>query len=129
MRARKLIVVGVVIGAMTLTLSAFYARRGANPAEMVSASVTRGDIVDTVVATGALEAVTTVQVGSQLSGSVQALYADFNSIVKKDEVIARLEPSIYQSEVDQARANLQKAQADADRLAVTVADAETQLKR
>lgn len=129
MRARKLIVVGVVIGAMTLTLSAFYARRGASPAEMVSAAVTRGDIVDTVVATGALEAVTTVQVGSQLSGSVQALYADFNSIVKKDEVIARLEPSIYQSEVDQARANLQKAQADADRLAVTVADADTQLKR
>jgi len=129
MKFRKPILVGVAVAATTLTLGAFYAKRGGSTTEVLSSPVTRGSIVDSVVATGALEAVTTVQVGSQLSGTVQALNADFNSIVRKGEVIARLEPSLYQSEVDQARANLAKSEADVERLAVTVADAQTQLNR
>ena len=68
--------------------------------------VTRGDIVDTVGSTGTLQAVTTVQVGSQVSGNISWLGADFNSIVKKGQVIARLDPSLFQAQVEQARANL-----------------------
>ncbi len=130
MRAhKKLMLAGAAVVATTLTVGAFYAKRGGTDAAVATAVVSRGDIVDTVVATGALEAVTTVQVGSQLSGTVQALYADFNSIVHKGEVLARLEASLYQSQVDQADGNLTRAQADLDRLAVTVDDANTQLKR
>jgi HlyD family secretion protein len=130
MRAhKKLLLAGAAVVATTLTVGAFYAKRGGPDAAVITAVVSRGDIVDTVVATGALEAVTTVQVGSQLSGTVQALYADFNSIVHKGEVLARLEPSLYQSQVEQADANLRRSQADLDRLAVTVDDANTQLKR
>jgi HlyD family secretion protein len=62
-----------------------------------------------------LQAVTTVQVGSQVSGNISWLGADFNSIVKKGQVIARLDPSLFQAQVDQSKANLQKAQADVAR--------------
>ena len=89
----------------------------------------RGDIVDTVGATGALEAVTTVQVGSQVSGIIEALYADFNSIVRAGEVIARLEPSLFETQIEQGRANLARSEADLERLRVTLDDAKNQLAR
>ena len=86
--------------------------------EVATTALARGDVVDTVGATGALEAVTTVQVGSQVSGIIDALYADFNSIVRAGEVIARLEPSLFESQVEQSRANLARADADVQRLTV-----------
>ena len=130
MRAhKKLMLAGAAVVATTLTVGAFYAKRGGTDAAVITASVSRGDVVDTVVATGTLEAVTTVQVGSQLSGTIQTLYADFNSIVHKGEVLARLEPSLYPSQVDQAQANLTRAEADLDRLGVTVDDSNAQLTR
>src|SRR5437764_8437339 len=99
------------------------------PPTVSTAKVTRGDIVDTVGATGQLQAVTTVQVGTQVSGTVQQLSADFNSLVHKGQVIARLDPSLFQTQIEQARANLLRAQADLDRLRVTLNDAQTKLKR
>jgi HlyD family secretion protein len=83
----------------------------ASAAEYMTAKVERGNLRNTVTATGTLQAVTTVQVGSQASGTISALYADFNSTVKKGQVVAQLDPSISQAQVEQARANLQQAQA------------------
>ncbi len=80
-------------------------------------------------ATGTLQAVTTVVVGSQVSGNIKALYADYNSIVKKGQVIAVLDPSLLETQIEQARANLVKSQAELDRLAVTLEDAQSKLKR
>ena len=97
--------------------------------EVSTVTVSTGDVVDTVGATGALEAVTTVQVGSQVSGKIEELYADFNSIVRAGEVIARLDPSLFETQVEQARANLIRAQADVERLTISVDDAETKLVR
>ena len=97
--------------------------------EVSTVTVSSGDVVDTVGATGALEAVTTVQVGSQVSGKIQELYADFNSIVRAGEVIARLDPSLFETQVAQARANLIRAEADVERLTVSVDDAATKLVR
>lgn len=97
--------------------------------EVATTALARGDVVDTVGATGALEAVTTVQVGSQVSGIIDALYADFNSIVRAGEVIARLEPSLFESQVEQSRANLARADADVQRLTVALEDARTRLRR
>jgi len=91
--------------------------------------VDRGDIAETVGATGTLEAVTTVQVGTQVSGNIKALYADFNSIVHKGQVVAELDPSLFQTQIEQGRANLTRAEAEVERLRVTVADATTKLER
>ena len=62
-------------------------------------------------ATGTLQAVTTVQVGSQASGTISALYADYNSVVKKGQVVAQLDPAVSKAQVDQAQANLAQARA------------------
>ena len=97
--------------------------------EVSTVRLVRGDILDTVGAVGALEAVTTVQVGSQVSGIIEALYADFNSIVRVGDVIARLEPSLFEMQTEQARANLARAEAEVERLRVTLQDTQAQLTR
>jgi HlyD family secretion protein len=97
--------------------------------EIRTTTVSQGNIVDSVGATGTLEAVTTVNVGSQVSGIIDELNVDFNSIVRKGEVIMRLDPSLFETQVAQGRANLVRAQADTERLRVSLDDAVTQLER
>jgi HlyD family secretion protein len=103
-------------------------RLGTMPA-FVTAPVTRGDVVETVEATGTLEAVTTVQVGTQVSGTIKALHADFNSQVCRGQIIAELEPSLFQAQVEQARASIVRLQAEALRASVQREDADQKLKR
>jgi len=79
------------------------------------ATVTRGNLESTVSATGALSAVTTVQVGTQVSGQVAQLYVDFNDRVKKGQLLARIDPTLAQQAVLDAQAGLVRAQADLDR--------------
>src|ERR1700750_1950346 len=107
---KRLAVVCVAVALVALAGFYFYGDR-ANAAEYMTARVERGNLRNTVTATGTLQAVTTVQVGSQASGTISALYADFNSAVKKGQVIAQLDPSVTQAQVQQARANLQQAEA------------------
>jgi HlyD family secretion protein len=76
-----------------------------------TARVERGTVAKTISATGKLQATTTVQVGTQVSGTISEIYADFNSRVKKGQVIARLDPSQLQAQLTQAQANLAGAQA------------------
>ena len=97
--------------------------------EIRTVTVSQGNIVDSVGATGTLEAVTTVNVGSQVSGIIDELNVDFNSIVREGEVIMRLDPSVFETQVAQGRANLVRAQADTERLRVALDDAITQLER
>ena len=127
---KKTVFALVVLGALGGGGFAYY-KYSKTPVEptITTAAVTRGDIADTVGATGTLQAVTTVQVGTQVSGIVQDLYADFNTLVKKGQVIARLDPSTIQTQIEQARANLVRAQADLERLKVAADDAATKLKR
>ena len=99
------------------------------PPTINTARVTRGDLAETVGATGALQAVTTVQVGTQVSGTILQLNADFNSLVRKGQVLARLDPSLFQTQIEQARANLIRAEADLERLRVSLDDAHTKLNR
>src|SRR6185369_5887402 len=86
--------------------------------------VARGDITQTVTASGQLNPVLNVQVGSQISGNILKLYADFNSLVKSNQVVAQLDPAIFQAAVHQsegdlanARAGLELAQLNAKRSA------------
>jgi HlyD family secretion protein len=108
-----------------------YQRFGATEAglRLVTAEVARGDVVQAIDATGRLEAVTTVQVGSQVSGTISALYADFNDQVRAGQVVARLEPSLFETQVEQARANLIRVEADVERARVQAEDAELKLNR
>jgi HlyD family secretion protein len=99
------------------------------PPTITTARITRGDLAETVGATGTLQAVTTVQVGTQVSGNIQELNADFNSLVRKGQVLARLDPSLIQSQIEQARANLIRAEADLERLRVALEDSRTKLNR
>jgi len=72
----------------------------------------RGPIVAAVSATGNLNAVTTVQVGTQVSGQIKELHADFNSVVRKGQVIARIDPATFEAKVKQARADVDSAKAN-----------------
>lgn len=126
---RTLTILTALVVAATLTVRAFYGGGADGAPAITSEAITRGSIVATVMATGTLEAVTTVQVGTQVSGSIQELHADFNSIVRKGQVLARLEPSLFRSAVEQAQANLVRAQADLERTRVMLADTESKLSR
>ena len=101
----------------------------ANAPEFQTALVERGDIVSRVSTSGSLQAVVTVDVGSQVSGRIQELFADFNSKVKKGEKIAKIDPSLFQAAVVQAEANVTAARANVSRLEVTAEDAERQARR
>lgn len=89
----------------------FYTRHLSGSPAFQTARVTRGQLVARVSATGTLNAVVTVQVGSQVSGQIKELYADFNSQVTKGQVIARIDPAIFQAQVDEAQAQVQAARA------------------
>ncbi len=123
MKARAKPLIAVAVGIAALALAAFYFGRRAAPVRYLTATADRGEIVEVVGATGTLEAVTTVQVGSQVSGIIQSLFADFNSQVKKGAVIARLDPSTFEARLNQARANLMAARANAERASAELVDA------
>src|SRR6185295_3899273 len=108
---KKKLFIGLGTMAAVMLAGYFFWGSDASTPQYMTARVDRGNLRNTVTATGALQAVTTVQVGSQASGTISALYADFNSVVKKGQVVAQLDPSTAKAQVDQARANLQQAQA------------------
>ena len=126
---RRVVIISLAVGLPMIAAGGVYAQRDHAAPDVGTAAVTRGPIVSAVAATGTVEAVTTVEVGSQVTGTIQSLGADFNSIVKKGQVLVRLDPAVMQSAVEQARANLERAIADADRLRVSLADADQKLSR
>jgi HlyD family secretion protein len=110
-------------GLALLAVAAFYFWGGqSSAAQYLTAKVERGNLRNSVTATGTLQAVTTVQVGSQASGTISSLTADYNSVVKKGQVIAQLDPAVSKAQVDQARANLQQAQAGLQQARAAVAN-------
>jgi HlyD family secretion protein len=94
-----------------------------------TAEVSRGDVIATVEATGTLEAVTTVEVGTQVSGTIKTLGADFNSQVRRGQVIAELDPSLFDTQVAQERATVARLKAEVDRARVQAEDAKVKLGR
>jgi HlyD family secretion protein len=127
---KKFIITLIVLAAIGGAGYAYYKYK--NPpveTKVTTLPVSRGDIVESVGATGTLQAVTTVVVGSQVSGQIKALYADFNQIVNKGQIIAELDPSLLQTQIESNRANLARSQADLDRLRVSLEDSKTKLKR
>ena len=93
--------------------------RSKGPVQYYTAKVETGEIKQVVEATGTINAVITVQVGSQVSGTIAKLYVDFNSHVKKGQLIAQIDPPLFQGALSQAKADLENAKAN---LAVAVAN-------
>lgn len=91
--------------------------------------VSRGNIRATVTATGTLNAVTTVLVGTQVSGTIKNLYADYNSYVKKGQLLAQIDPATFEAQVQQAKANLAVAEANVEKAKAAVLDARRALER
>jgi HlyD family secretion protein len=126
---RRLLIAAAVFGLTAVSAAAYFANRGGADVAVATQPVTRGAVVETVSASGTVEAVMTVQVGAQVSGVVQALYADFNSIVHRGQLLARLDPQLLDSQVGQARATLVKAETEVERLQVGLEDADAKLRR
>lgn len=99
-------------GAALLAVLLLMGLRGSHPAQYVTAPVERGDVRDAVEATGTVNAVTTVQVGSQVSGTIARLNADFNSRVHRGEVLALIDPALFHGTLLQAVADSQNAEAN-----------------
>ena len=119
-RKKQLLIGAGALAVLALAGLYFWGGQSSAP-QYMTAKVERGSLRNTVTATGTLQAVTTVQVGSQASGTISALNVDFNSPVKQGQVIAQLDPSVSKAQVDQARANLQQARASLQQSIASVA--------
>ena len=109
---KKKIVWGVVLVVLGAAVFLAFRSRGNATPKYRTAKVDRGDVTQTVTATGALSAVTTVKVGSQVSGIIAVLHADFNKEVKKGQLLAELDPTPFLAKVEQGSATVEKAKVD-----------------
>jgi len=130
MKLKKIIILTVLMLALAGGGYAYWHMSNTNkePAYLTT-PVTKGNVRQVVASTGTLQAVVTVLVGSQVSGTIDKLSADFNSKVKAGQVVAQLNQDKFKAGVDQARANLLAAQATLAKNKVTVADALRTLER
>jgi len=118
------------VAVIILAAAGFYAVKSRKP-EITYKSVKaeRGTVVSTVAATGNLSAVTTVQVGTQVSGTIQKLYVDYNSRVRRGQTIAEIDPSLFNAAVEQAQGNALSAEANMMKAKVVLVDAERTWQR
>ncbi len=130
MKGKRIFVLVAAILVLAGTGYGFW-RWGSSPKESpyVTVPVQRGNVTQVVSSTGTLQAVVTVLVGSQISGTIDKLFADFNTKVKAGEVVAQLNQDKFKAAVDQARANLLAAESSLAKAKVSVVDAQRTLER
>jgi len=122
-KLRTRIAAGVVVGLVAVAAAwALLGKREKAGPGYLTAAVDRGTLVQNVTTTGTLTAVTTVKVGSQVSGIIATLHADFNDRVRKGQVLATLDPTPFEAAVNQTRAQLERAR-------VAAQDARSKLRR
>jgi len=114
MKKKTLIIIGPILGALIVlaVLKPFRAKTAEYSFETVK--VAKGDITNTVTSTGTLEAITTVEVGTQVSGIIEHVYVDFNDNVKQGQVLARLDETPLRAQVEQSQASVDQAKAHLD---------------
>ena len=122
----------VGLGASGLIAGAYAyhdATRPAPPARYVTAKVEKRDIVEEIQSTGKVKPLTEVQVGAQVSGRIVKVHADFNSRVKKGDLLAEIDPSLFGAQVDQTRAQIDAARANMERARANVASSQSNFRR
>lgn len=107
MKKRYIALIGIIVTVLILLI--FGLKNGST--KYITKEITRGTITEYVEASGTIKPINTIAVGTQVSGTVAAIYVDFNSQVKKGQLLAELDPSLFQSNVDQSTAKLNNAQA------------------
>ncbi|MRR23412.1 biotin/lipoyl-binding protein, partial [bacterium] len=112
MKKRNVFISAGLLAVAVVTLLAVLSCRKSNNYEFETVKVTKGSIINEVTATGTLEAITSVVVGTQVSGIVEKLYVDFNSPVKKGQVLAELDKTALKSGVQQSLASLDNSKAE-----------------
>lgn len=112
MSRTKLAILLVFIAILAGSYWIFSANKKSKEPKFRLQNVERGDVTATVTATGTLSALTTVKVGSQVSGIISRIYVDFNSEVKKGQLLAELDPITFQAQVDQRRADVERARVE-----------------
>jgi HlyD family secretion protein len=131
---KKTIITLIVIAAIAGSAGAYYYTRPGPEPKVSTAQINRGDITEVVSATGTLDAVTAVQVGSQVGGIIQELgengvTVDFNSFVKKGQVLLRINPDAINTQIESAQATLVQRKADLESRRVSVEDARVKANR
>ncbi|MBV8758178.1 MAG: efflux RND transporter periplasmic adaptor subunit [Deltaproteobacteria bacterium] len=125
----RIIVLAIVAGLAAFLLIKKPWAAGETPVTFSTVTVSRGNMAAQVTANGTLSARTTVQVGAQVSGRVTELDADFNTQVKKGQVLAKLDESLLKAQIDQAQATYDLQLANEKKAEVALMDADRQLKR
>lgn len=100
----------LILAAIIVAVWAFTGSSKSSKSEFATVNITRGDLRQVVTATGEIRPVNTVNVGSQVSGTIEQLYVDYNSKVKKGDILLTIEPSVLQASVDEAKASLVSAE-------------------
>ncbi len=125
----KKILTGIVLVVIAGLIIFFLFRNKGNETQFRTARVSSGEIKETVNATGTVNAVTTVLVGTQVSGTIKQIYVDFNSPVKKGQVIAQIDPALFDAQVEQSGANLLSARANKEKAVAALTDSKRTMDR
>ena len=125
---KKILIIGGIIIVIAIAVFILFRGKGNEP-KFRTEKVIRGDIEMAVTATGTVNPVTTVLVGTQVSGTIKNIYVDFNSPVKKGQLIARIDPALFEAQVNQAKANLLSAKANLEKAEATQVDAKRTMGR
>ncbi len=115
----SLLVIILLVGAAAFIL---VSRKGHDPLYK-TVRVSKGRIVSSITATGTVNPVTTVLVGTQVSGTIKSIYADYNSVVRKGQLLALIDPTSFDAQLSEAKANYLSAKANLDKALATEADA------
>ena len=130
MRMRRRSVVLVSVGALAILAAIrFQLGSGGESVNVSTAEVTRGDILRRVMVSGTLQPARTVEIGSQVSGTVRSIDADFNDAVRAGQIVARLDPSIYEGRLEEALARVAQLRAEHEKEQTVVDEAENKLAR
>ena len=121
---RRLFAIGLVVAAAIALAWWWQQRDDTTETGYRTTTVERGDIRGAISATGTLSAISTVTVGSQVSGQVTAVLVDFNDKVRQGEVIARIDPSTYEAQIEQGNAQVASAQAQLRQAQASLRNAE-----
>ncbi|GAB6183127.1 efflux RND transporter periplasmic adaptor subunit [Thermodesulfovibrio hydrogeniphilus] len=129
MKKKKKILIIIAIFVIIAALTAIFVLSGSKKQQFKTVKVQKGEITQIVTATGTVNPVTTIIIGTRVSGTIVALYADYNSQVKKGQLIAQIDPTPFENELKQAEADVLNTKASLFKAEVTLKDAERTLKR
>ena len=126
---RSVLIIGVLVAGLAIAGYVFFNGERKAPVRYRSAMVERGPVISLVTATGTINPVVSVQVGTQVSGMIKSLHADFNSVVKAGDVVAVIDPEPFKARRDQATSNLEMSKANVARAKTDLAQRKRELDR